>query len=65
MAAIIGQYTNVSPRPADSNELINAKPNLYLRCKDYVYFEPVHPWAIDQALDYLKSHNKFHKDITI
>ena len=43
MAAIIGQYTNVSPRPADSNGLIKAKPNLYLRCKDYVYFEPVHP----------------------
>ena len=31
----------------------------------HVYFKPVHPKIIYQALAYLKSHNKLYKDIPI
>ena len=36
-----------------------------LKCRGYVYFEPVCPNVIYQALNYLKTHNKFYEDISI
>ena len=50
-------------RPADSNRLIKLKQDFSYR--GYVYFEPVRPCAVYQALDYSESHNKCYEDITI
>ena len=36
-----------------------------LKCRGHVYFEPVRLHIIYEALTYLKSHNKFYKDIFI
>ena len=36
-----------------------------LKYRGYVYFEPVRPNVIYQALNYLKTHNKFYEDISI
>ena len=56
---------SILPRPADSNGLIVVKLKRDLKYKGYVYFEPVRPNVIYQALNYLKIHNKFHEDISI
>ena len=42
-----------------------AKIKLDLKCKDFVYFEPVRSCAIYQALNYLKLRNKFYEGISI
>ena len=36
-----------------------------LKFRSYVYFEPVRPNVIYQALNYLKTQNKFYEDISI
>ena len=56
---------NVLPRPADSNGLIVAKLKRDLKYRGYIHFELVSPSTIYQPSDYLKSHNKFYKDISI
>ena len=56
---------NILPRPADSNGLIVVKLKRDLKYKGYVYFKPVRPNVIYQALNYLKTHNKFYEDISI
>ena len=56
---------NILPRPADSNGLIVVTLKRDLKYRGYVYFEPVHPNVIYQALNYLKTHNKFYEDISI
>ena len=53
----------VLPRWADSNEIITVNLRRNLKYKSYIYFEPVCPCAIYQALGYLKLHNKFFEDI--
>ena len=56
---------NILPRPAVSNGLIVVKLKRDLKYRGHVYFEPVRPNIIYQALTYLKLHNKFYKDIFI
>ena len=56
---------NILPRPADSNGLIVVKLKRDLKYRGHVYFEPVRPQAIYQALNYLKVHNNFYEDISI
>ena len=55
---------NILSRPADSNELIVVKWKRDIHCGGYVYFEPVCPNAMYQALNYLKTHSKFCEDIS-
>ena len=56
---------NVLPKPINNNGLVLAKLKRHLRYWGYVYFEPVCPSAIYEALNYLKRKNKFYKDISI
>ena len=56
---------NILPRPAVFNGLILVKLKCHLKNRGHVYFEPVRPYVIYQALTYLKSHNKFYKDISV
>ena len=56
---------NILPRLADSNGLFVVKLKQDLKYRDYVYFEAVRPNVIYQALNYLKTHNKFYEDISI
>ena len=56
---------NVLPRPINNNGLVLAKLKRQLRYQRYVYFEPVRPSAIYEALNYLKRKNKVYKDISI
>ena len=56
---------NILPRSADSNGLILIKLKRDLKYRGYVYFEPVRPNAIYQALNYLKTHHKIYEDIAI
>ena len=53
------------PEPADSNGLIVVKLKQDLHYRGYVCFEPVRQNVIYQALNYLKTHNEFHEDISI
>ena len=53
------------PRPVNSNRLIVVKLKRDLKYRGYVYFEPVRLNVIYQALNYLKTHNKFYEDISI
>ena len=46
---------NILPRPADSNGLIVVKSKRDLKYRGYVYFEPICPNVICQALNYLKT----------
>ena len=46
---------NILPRPADSNGLIVVKLKWDLKYRGYVYFEPVRPSVIYQALNYLRT----------
>ena len=48
---------NIFPRPADSNRLTVVKLKQDLQYRVYVYFEPVRPNVIYQALNYLKTIN--------
>ena len=45
---------NMLPRPINNNRLVLVKLKRYLRYRGYVYFEPVRPSAIYEALNYLK-----------
>ena len=56
---------NILQRSADSNGLIVVKSKRDLKYRGYVYFEIVHPNVIYQALNYLKTHNKFCEGISI
>ena len=56
---------NILPRLAVSNGLILAKLKRDLKHRGHVYFEPVCPHIIYQALTYLKSHNTFYEDISV
>ena len=65
MSLLKHQTCNILPRPADSNGLIVVKSKRDLKYRGYVYFEPICPNVICQALNYLKTHNKFYEDISI
>ena len=56
---------NILPRPAESIRSIVVKLKRDLMYRGYVCFEPVRPNVIYQALNYLKTHNKFYEDISI
>ena len=56
---------NILPRTTDSNGLIVVKLKRDLKYRGYVYFEPVCPNVIYQALNYLKPHNKFYENSSI
>ena len=58
-------HCNVLPRPVNNNGLVLVKLKRHLRYRGYVYFEPVLPWAIYEALNYLKRKSKFYRDISI
>ena len=60
-----GNVCNILPRLAVSSGLILVKLKRDLKYEGYVYFEPVLPHIIYQALAYLKSHNKFYENISI
>ena len=53
------------PRLAVSSGLIVIKLKQDLKYQGHVFFEPVRQHMIYQLLSYLKSHNKFCKDISI
>ena len=55
----------ILPRPADSNGLILVKLKRDLKYRGHVYFEPVHPTVVHNALNYLKLHNIFYEDISV
>ena len=61
----VANVCNIRQRPSVSNGLIVVKLKGDLKYMGCVYFEPVRPHAIYQALSYLKSHNKFYEDISI
>ena len=56
---------NILPRPEFSSGLIVVKLKRDLKYRGRVYFEPVRPHIIYQALTYLKSYNKFYDVISI
>ena len=56
---------NILARAAVSNGLIVINLKRHLKYQGHVYFEPVRPHIIYEALTYLKSHNKVYKDISI
>ena len=56
---------NILPRPAVSNGLIVVKLKRDLKNWGHVYFEPVRPHVVYQALTYLKFCNTFYGDISI
>ena len=45
--------------------MIVVKLKQYLKYRGYVYFEPVRPSIIYQALNYLKTHYKLYENISI
>ena len=61
----VANVCNILPRSSVSNGLLMVKLNRDLKYRVNVYFEPVSPHVIYQALIYLKSHNKFYEDISI
>ena len=56
---------NILPRLAVSNGLVLVKLKRDLKCRAHVYFKPVCPHVVYQALTNFKSHNKFYEDIFI
>ena len=56
---------NILPRPAALNGIIVVKLKQDVKNRGHVYFEPVRPHIIYQALTYLKLYNKFYKDTSI
>ena len=56
-----GKICNVLPRPADSNGLMVAKLKRGLKYWGNVYFEPIRPFVICQALDYFNHITSFTK----
>ena len=55
---------NILPWSAVSNGLIVVKLKQDRKYRGHVYFEPVYPHIIYQALAYLKSHEKLYEDIS-
>ena len=51
---------NILPRPADSNGQIVVKLKQDLKYRGSVYFEPVRPDVIYQAINYLKTINSMN-----
>ena len=56
---------NILPRLPDSTGLILVKQKRDLKYRGYIHFEPVDLNVIYQALNYLKTHNKFYEDTSI
>ena len=56
---------NFLPSSSVSNGLIVIKLKLDFKYRGHVYFEPASPHIICKAQTYLKSHNKFYRDIAI
>ena len=56
---------NILSRPIDFNGLLVVTLKRDLRYGSYAWFGPVHPRVIYQKLNYIKSNDKFSKDITI
>ena len=48
-----------------SSGLIVVKLRMDLKSRSHIYFEPVLPHIVYQALTYLKCYNKFYKDTSI
>ena len=61
----IANIRNILPRLPDSNGLIVVKLKRELKYRGYVYFESARSNVIYQALNYLKTHNKYYEDISI
>ena len=55
---------NVLPRSCDSNGLIIVKLKRHRKYRGHVFFEPVRPSMIYEALEYLNTHI-FYEDIRI
>ena len=60
-----GGVCKVLPRAADSNGLIIVKLKRDLKYRGHVYFEPVRPLAVYNALRYLVENNDLYADVTI
>ena len=60
-----GNIYNILPRPAVSNGLIVVKLKRDLKYRGHVYFEPVRPDIVYQALTCLKCYDKFYEDKSI
>ena len=56
---------NIFSITEDLNRQIMVKLKPDLKYRGYVYFEPPRSNIMYQALNYIKSHNKFHEDIFI
>ena len=56
---------NILARPPDWNGLIVVKLKWDLNYRGYIYSESLYPRVIYQASNFLKTHNKFYKDISI
>ena len=56
---------NILPRPAVSNGLIMVKLKRDLKYRGHVCFERVCPHIVYQAVNHLKSYNKFYEGISI
>ena len=54
---------NILPRGADSNGIIMVKLKRKLMYRGHVYFDPVRPNVVLNALQYLKQNNHFYHDI--
>ena len=61
----VANVCNILPKPSVSNGLIVVKLKRDLKYRGHVYFEPIRPHVIYQAMIYLKSHNKFYEDISV
>ena len=61
----VANVCNIMPRSSVSNGLIMVKLKRDLKYRGHLYFDPVGPHVIYQALIYLKSHNNFYEDISI
>ena len=55
---------NILPRSCDSNGLIIVKLKRHMKYQGHVFFEPVWPSMIFEALEYLKTH-MFYEDMII
>ena len=60
-----GNICNILPRPAVSNRLIAVKLKRDLKYRGHLYFEPVRPHIVYQALTCLKCYNKFFENKSI
>ena len=57
--------SDLLPRGADSNDLVVIKLKRKLAYRSHVYFEPVRPELLNQALMYLKENNPLYSDVSV